>query len=286
MLDEQRVMWLIGGGGSGLPLPLAFSTVVEEIIDNDYASFEVLQKRLESVLGFKEDRVLASPFRTWAGFTEGIVDQLESISVIQELGGAWFTDKGFQSGARITAIPGTDVWFQVWTREDRARRDHAERKLMKVRQILAEFDQLSQYRDADDLAQRKLDQAQELLQAAEKTLTGARVEAAGTLPKVRQGRPAVERPDMPPRPSSREVAAEKYGLGGNPTAQQVKPSSLFGVDGKRVCPGCSHPRLPEDFEVYTDGKGKAWFLRGKCRSCMSAYKIKHGKEMRQLQKQQ
>jgi hypothetical protein len=272
MLDEQRVMWLIGGGGSGLPLPLAFSTVVEEIIDNDYASFEVLQKRLESVLGFKEDRVLASPFRTWAGFTEGIVDQLESISVIQELGGAWFTDKGFQSGIRITAIPGTDVWFQVWTREDRERRDRAERKLMKVRQVIAEFDQLGQYRDVgDERAQRKLDQALELLQAADKIFAASRVVEVFPESSPKIGRPVKDRPNMP-RPTSREVAALKYGFGGTPVAQQVKPENVFGTDGRRVCPGCDHPRFPEDFEVYTDGKGKAWFLRSKCRLCMTKYK--------------
>jgi hypothetical protein len=60
---------------------------------------------------------------------------------------------------------------------------------------------------------------------------------------------------------------------------------VFGADGKRVCPGCDNPRLPEDFEVYTDGKKKAWFLRSKCRECMSTYKNDHRKNALQQRQQ-
>jgi hypothetical protein len=270
MLDEQRVMWLIGGGGSGLPLPLAFSTVVEEVIDNDYASTERLVKVLSDVLALKEDRVLASPFKTWEGFTEGVVGQLEAIGVLQELGGRWFIDKGFQPGVRITAIPNTSVWFIAREKSDRERVDRAERMLMDTRAVLAEFKRFSRYTEDEPplgLVLGKLQQAEKLTAEAERILTGARAgTGTGGLPSQ------TARVDNGNRPSSRELATRKYGLGGG-VAPVSATATLFGPDGKRLCSGpCGLPRLPEDFDVYTDGKGRSWFLRGVCRSCMSSYR--------------
>jgi hypothetical protein len=262
MLDEQRVMWLIGGG-SGLPLPLAFSTVVETVIDNDYASMTQLEEALSDALAFKQDRVLASPFKTWAGFTEGIVGQLVAVGVLQNLGGRYFINpEGFQPGVRITAIPNTTVWFTAREKSDRERVDRAERMLMDVRAVLNEFSRFSRYPE-EDLG--KLRQAEKLLADQERIL----VEAKGG--KGTSGLPEQSpRLDYSTRPSSRELAVQKYGLGG---AMMARPTAVpFGPDGKRPCSQCKEPRVPEDFDVYSDGKATNWFLRGVCRWCMTDYR--------------
>jgi hypothetical protein len=271
MLDEQRVMQLIGDGGGGLPLPLAFSTVVEEILDHDYASFGRLENVLSDALKFKEDRVLASPFKTWTGFTEAITGQLEAISVIQKLNGAYFLGDAFQPGTRITAIPGTGVWFQVWAREDRARRERDERMLMDVRVILAEHKRLDRYTiedltDAGQAALKVFRDNERIGAAAERSLSAGRETGSLSLPPQGQRLRTLKSGDLPPRPSAREVAAE-YGLGGGQPRGRI--TNPFGVDGKRECNQCHHRRLPEDFDVYTDGKGKRWYLRGVCRGCWS-----------------
>jgi len=261
MLDEQRVMWLIGGG-SGLPLPLAFSTVVEEIIDHDFASTEQLVKAVSGALAFKEDRVLASPFRTWGGFTEGVVRQLESIGVVQNLGGWWFTGEQFEAGTRIVAIPSTDVWFTVREKGERERLDRAERMLMDTRVILAEFQRFSRYpQEEGTRALEKLRQAERLTVEAEQILLGVRPYPGAGMP------PQQPRGLLEGRPTAVELAAEKYGLGGGTPGRSTVVS--FGPDGKRPCSQCHHSRRPEDFDVYTDGRGKNWFLRGVCRGCLA-----------------
>ncbi len=262
-------MQLIGDGGGGLPLPLAFSTVVEEILDYDYASFERLGNVLSDALRFKEDRVLSSPFKTWAGFTEAIVEQLEAIRVIQKLNGAYFLGEAFQPGTRITAIPNTDIWFQVRTREDRARRERDERMLMDIRVILAEYKRLDRYtiEDLTETGQAALKvfrDNERIGAAAEKSLSAGR-EVGSSLSLLSALRQVRAREGLPPKPSARELAVE-YGLGGaQPRGRGVV--NLFGADGKRECGSCHRRRLPEDFEVYTDGKGKHWYLRGACRGC-------------------
>jgi hypothetical protein len=268
VLDEQRVMWLIGGGGGGLPLPLAFSAVVEEILDHDYASFERLEKVLSDALAFKEDRVLASPFRTWTGFTRGIVEQLEEVGVLQELNGAYFLDKGFVPGARITTIPGTDVWFQVWTGEQRQQREQAERVLMDFRLVVAEFKRFDRY--APEGQSETLASALKLARAAEKLVAqgerllseGREVGSLGLPPPRERLRPV--NGHLSSKPTSRELAVSKYGLG---DVFQLVKGTRFGIDGKRPCNKCGKGRLPEDYEVYTDGKARSWFLRGTCRVC-------------------
>jgi hypothetical protein len=275
MLDEQRVMWLIGGGGSGLPLPLAFSTVIETVIDNDYASMGQLVKALSDALGFKEDRVLASPFRTWEGFTEGIVGQLESVGVLQNLGGRYFINpEGFQSGVRITAIPNTSVWFIAREKEDRERVDRAERMLMDVRAVLQEFKRFARYPEGD---LGKVQQAERLLAEQERALVAARA-VTGTTGLPEQRTRADGRVVHVDRPSARELAAQKYGLGGGvPVGSTTVP---FGPDGKRLCSRCRQGRIPEDYDVYTDGKGKGWFLRGVCRGCLAQNRVARKTEKR------
>jgi hypothetical protein len=268
MLDEQRRMWLTGDGGGGLPLPLAFSAVVEEIIDHDYASFERLEKVLSDALAFKESRVLASPFRTWGGFTRGIVEQLQEVEVLQELNGAYFLGKGFVPGARVTAIPNTDVWFQVWTREQREQREQGERLRMDFRVVNGDFRRFDRYALEDQgdtfaAALKLARDAEKLIAQAERLLSeGREVGSLGLSPSRERRRPV--NGHLSSKPTARELAAAKYGLGD--IFQSVK-GTRFGIDGKRPCRRCGKGRLPEDYEVYTDGKARGWFLRGVCRLC-------------------
>jgi hypothetical protein len=194
-------MRLIGDGGGGLPLPLAFGTVVEHLLDHHSATFDELEKLLAQWLAFKETRILSTAWRTWADFTHDILDQIsgvddDAVPILFERDGHYYVDAGFKSGVEYVAIKQTKTMFTVYNAADRIRRDKEARIRMDLKGGNADLHaRLDKYAKDSDIDPRVLD----FIQSAHKSLLKAAAlvgeqEVVFHQPKV------VDEEEKPPKP--------------------------------------------------------------------------------------
>lgn len=160
---NTRVVRLVGNGdttGGGLPLPVAFGAVVQELLDNGPASFRDLVAVVTASMSLKEARILGreSAWCTWDDFTRDILSQLSGVDgdavrvitrVITCLGDTYCLAPGFMSGVHLV-IRSPKVYFTVWDKETRLEEEKRTRSLMNARRILADAEQEAA-RDSDEV---------------------------------------------------------------------------------------------------------------------------------------
>jgi hypothetical protein len=139
---SQRVVRLVS---AGIPLSSAFQAAVEEIIDSGgSAPFENIQRRVEEVMRFKENRIIREAgWRTWTDFTKDITEQLLDINTLSYINGRYYAPE-FVKGAEYSAIPTANpkVMFAVWDEATRTQRDADARDLMDAVRIYADIEKL------------------------------------------------------------------------------------------------------------------------------------------------
>lgn len=153
-------MRLVGDGdttGGGLPLPVAFEAVVQELLDCGTASFSELTAVVTAKMSFKEARILGKEgaWRTWEDFTRDILSQLsgmddDAVPVLASAGNAYRLAPGFTPGARYRAIKSPEVYFTVWDEKTRLEEEKRTRSLMNARRILADIEREAA-RDSDEV---------------------------------------------------------------------------------------------------------------------------------------
>ena len=203
MSGGQRLMRLIGDGGGGLPLPLAFGAVVEYVLDHNSVTFDELNKLLAGKLAFKETRILSTAWRTWPDFTADILDQIsgvdgDAVPILTERDGTYYIGSGFQSGVEYVAIRQTKTMFTVYKEADRIRRDQEARVKMDLRGGNADLHaRLDKYAKETDLNPKMLD----LIQQAHKALNKA-ASMVGEQEVMFRSIPKLEDDDRPPKPDA------------------------------------------------------------------------------------
>jgi hypothetical protein len=139
--ESERLDRLAGSGkgwGGGLPLPLLFAAILNELLDKGAASTGHLTQITSSVLDFKTRQVM-STWDTWDGFTADVLAQMEAKGVILHDNGMWSGGPALEPGVHIEIIParsyqgrkyppdGVTVWEKA-ERERRSRAEHLERE--------------------------------------------------------------------------------------------------------------------------------------------------------------
>jgi len=168
---EQRIGRLVGDGktsGAGaLPLPDAFRGAMEQILDNGYATFGELVKRVTDEMHSKERRILGI-WGSWDSFTIDIIEQLLARRLIRPehnpeddfsddrwvTGMDWYLAEGIETSKYYDAITKNEVkratgnpdaqpfrviLFDAGTRRER---DAAARSMTIVRKARAELERL------------------------------------------------------------------------------------------------------------------------------------------------
>lgn len=163
MSDE--ILRLIGDGdrasGGAIPLPDAFTAVVQELLDNGDTAFETLNERIIDVLAYKEARIMATSWRAWEDFTRDILKRLIAINVVELRRNRYVLTESFTPGKRYEAFPGTsDIGFTVYSREVREKRNDNSKLLLEVNVLLSK---LSRFPYADAEAVRLINEAQKIL---------------------------------------------------------------------------------------------------------------------------
>lgn len=263
MSDTFRLVRLVGDGdasGGGLPLPDAFTAVLQELLDHGPATSSALTELMIDTLSFKTKRVMAT-WKTWPDFTADILDQLadaklitwaEDDSAIPER--RWTLTEKFTPGVRQVIIPEAGIGVIVRRQEERARLNALSRALVDARALESRVSQLRASSEHVEWAQLYLGKAVNALES----------ELALRPVKPARGRPRKD--SLPPRPTPEELAREKYGLGGTVPGPLVR--NVFREDGTRLCGRCGEPRTPDQYSVYWEsGHNHAYFLRGACRIC-------------------
>jgi hypothetical protein len=139
--ENARLDRLAGSGkgwGGGLPLPLLFAAILNELLDNETASQERLTEIAADVLAFKSNQVM-SVWPSWEAFTADVLAQMASKDIVQGAGGMWYRGEALIPGSYIEVIParawqghkyphdGVTVWEKD-EREFRSRAAHSERE--------------------------------------------------------------------------------------------------------------------------------------------------------------
>lgn len=142
--EKERLHRLTGGDrGGGLPLPLLFSAILEELLDWGGATTVRLNEITASTLDFKAGTVEMT-WRTLDGRADfealatDVLEQMESREVIKREDGAWHLGPAFKLGEYIEVIPGgkgrQKDGTTVWDEDEREARS---------RQSMTEFDAAS-----------------------------------------------------------------------------------------------------------------------------------------------
>jgi ParB-like chromosome segregation protein Spo0J len=115
----DRLAGRAGTGGGGLPLPLLFSAILNELLDNGSAADEMMVKISAATLEFKAQAVFAT-WPSWEKFTSDVLEQMASKQIIsrREVDDQWVTGPQFTAGKHMTIIPklgtrpadGVTVW--------------------------------------------------------------------------------------------------------------------------------------------------------------------------------
>lgn len=119
---------LIGDGdrhaGGAIPLPDAFSAVVNELLAHDSADFGKLNELVSKALEYKQERVMASAWRTWPQLTRDILTVLEEMNLAKENQyGRWELTHEFVEQYTFY-LPGTKIGFTGRSPETRERWEH------------------------------------------------------------------------------------------------------------------------------------------------------------------
>jgi hypothetical protein len=135
--EEERLDRLAGDGerGGGLPLPLLFAAILEELLDNGSATTARLAEVAAGKLAFKAQYVMEA----WGSFdalTEAVLQQMAARRFIASSGGAPWRPC-FEAGREVVIIPkrkgkNRAIGVTVYPREERERRSRAEEKSMTV----------------------------------------------------------------------------------------------------------------------------------------------------------
>jgi hypothetical protein len=131
---------LVGDGdrqtGGAIPLPDAFSAVVNYLIDNDSAEFRTLNRVVSTALQWKQDRIMASAWRSWEGFTRDILTCLYEMNLAKENQfSRWELTVEFVPNHRFY-LPGTKIWFIGRGKADRERWEGNEHLLLALNAAL------------------------------------------------------------------------------------------------------------------------------------------------------
>jgi hypothetical protein len=267
---------------AGVPISWAAQAVVEHILDHGPASFGELTILLSQVMQLKEDRILKPPpWSSWADFTVDVLDQITTgkgygnADILQVIGHTptelmYDVRSDFQDGEKYNIFPQAQSLFIVpCSKSRRLKADKDAQYLMTVRSVVNEVDRLRKI--AEETSDPVLSNDLEQIVRWTSSRFGKVVRHLSGLPdkSPRERKPRKTAQERPDRPTAKDLARSKYGLDGHPASRKAR---VFGVDGKRECPGCGKRRLPEDYEVYTDGKNTSWFLRGKCMTCFNTAK--------------
>lgn len=266
MAGESRVARLIGDGdmtGGGLPLPVVFTAVTEDLLDNGEAGFNSLLRTIRKSIAIKEARILGGAWRTWEDFARDVIAQMCDAGVLAEGEGidglsSWHISDGFEPGKWHNVIPGPDIGFTAWGREARVQHEANSGLLMALREAKARYPDAS--KSALWFVTAAEDDLDDLLAASRKE--------GNRKARKKEWIPPGQRP---PRPTAHELAAEKYALDGivHRTQRVVNPF----IDGVRPCPKCNLLKRPEDFSVYWEsGHNNEYFLRGTCKECERNHK--------------
>lgn len=137
--ENARLDRLAGSGegwGGGLPLPLLFAAILNEILDYGPASHERLTEIASTTLAFKTSQVM-STWKSWDEFTRDVLDQMEAQGILTSDGYTWTPGDGLVTDTYLEVIP-SRKWkgrkypsdgVTVWEKEERDRRNresHAE----------------------------------------------------------------------------------------------------------------------------------------------------------------
>jgi hypothetical protein len=105
--ERRRLDRLAGSGkgwGGGLPLPLLFEALFNELMDEGSATTTRLIEIARARLDFKEAQVMGV-WPSWDKFTQDVLDQMASRDLIADAGGIWTLGPTFQPGEELTVIP-------------------------------------------------------------------------------------------------------------------------------------------------------------------------------------
>jgi hypothetical protein len=141
-LDERTVreMTLAGDGtmGGGLPLPIVFTAVVQDLLDNGPADMARLREVITASLSIKEERVFEI-WGTWERFTRAVLDQLTDDEVIVKnnkvsvyVNDTWSLPSDFKTAHRYPVMGKWNMGVTVYKHEDRRLRDHRAQAKMLV----------------------------------------------------------------------------------------------------------------------------------------------------------
>lgn len=263
MSDTFRLVRLVGDGdasGGGLPLPDAFTAVLQELLDHGPATTSLLTELMIDTLSYKTKRVMAT-WKSWDDFTADILDQLADTGLITWAEDdiavpdrRWQLTEKFTPGTRQVIIPEAGIGVIVRTQAERARVNALSRVLVDARALESRVAQLRSPSEHVQLAQVHLGKA----------VTALEGELLLRPVKPPRGRPRTD--SLPPRPTAEQLARLKYGLGGTVPAPLVR--NVFREDGTRLCNRCGEPRTPDQYQVYWEsGHNHDYFLRGACKTC-------------------
>jgi len=155
---------LIGDGdrhsGGAIPLPDAFATILNELLDHGSADLRRLNHLVSDALMYKEERVMAAAWRSWPQFTRDIISVLEEMHLVKENNGKWELTHEFVPGY-LFHLPNTEIGFTGRKKEERDRREHNEILYMALTPVFSVMKEKAG--NADPLVLRLLEEAEKVL---------------------------------------------------------------------------------------------------------------------------
>ena len=130
MDDEARTARLVGGasGGGGLPLSDAFRAICRRLLGGDPVPEQLLVVLIARQLSIQRERVAAT-WGTWERLTADLLAQLEYTGMTARIatgkGDDWTLGSRFRTATRMYPIPGSNLWFAIYTEEEEKKRDAA-----------------------------------------------------------------------------------------------------------------------------------------------------------------
>lgn len=131
MPDLSDIMFRLAGdgdrhSGGAIPLPDAFSAVVNYLVDYGNADMRKLTQLVSDALAYKEERIMAAAWRSWEQFTRDILGVLTVMELVKENQfSRWELTSKFIQG-HVYHLPGTDIPFVGRSAAERERWHHNE----------------------------------------------------------------------------------------------------------------------------------------------------------------
>ena len=236
MSDEARTARLVGGasGGGGLPLSDAFRTICRRLLGSDPVPEQRLVITIARQLNIQRERVAAT-WGTWERLTADLLAQLEyagmAARIATDSGDEWTLGSRFRTATRMYPIPGSNLWFAIYTEQEEVRRNAAaavKLDLARARRVLGDAGMMTE------------EVTQTLAILDELLLFPESVQAAQVRKRTR------------------------------PTVDHAKPRPPDEPDKTIVCRKCeqSKPKTKKHFEVYWHpNAGGDWHWRLACQGC-------------------